>query len=84
MLQALIWLDFTAALQMRLGLGPNFATGQYNTDSSQQYFMNEAAQKAKEAADLQAKIQEKLSKRPGLVSLQIFLPLYFMIWKFFL
>lgn len=51
---------------MRLGLGPNFATGQY-TDASQQYFMNEAAQKAKEAADLQARIQEKLSKRPGLV-----------------
>ena len=56
------------ALQMRLGLGPNFATGQYSSESSHQYFMNEAAQKAKEAADLQARIQEKLSSRPGLVS----------------
>ena len=59
---------FSTALQMRLGLGPNFGAGQYSSDSSQQYFMNEAAQKAKEAADLQAKIQEKLSKKPLLVS----------------
>jgi len=56
------------ALQMRLGLGPNFGSGQYSSDSTHQYFMNEAAQKAKEAADLQARIQEKLSARPGLLS----------------
>ena len=54
---------------MRLGLGPNFGSGQYSSDSTHQYFMNEAAQKAKEAADLQARIQEKLSARPGLVYL---------------
>ena len=54
---------------MRLGLGPNFGTNQYASEGSQQYFMNEAARKAKEAADLQARIQEKLSKKPGLVNI---------------
>eukprot|EP00795_Rhopilema_esculentum_P001695 gene1695-16172_t len=52
---------------MRLGLGPNFGSSQYASEGSQQYFMNEAARKAKEAADLQARIQEKLSKKPGLL-----------------
>ena len=54
---------------MRLGLGPNFGSNQYASEGSQQYFMNEAARKAKEAADLQARIQEKLSKKPGLVNI---------------
>lgn len=52
---------------MRLGIGPYAGASQYGSNATQQYFMNEASQKAKEAAELQAKIQERLSKRPGLV-----------------
>ncbi len=59
---------FFVALQMRLGL-TSFANGQsYGADRSEQYFMNDAADKAQKAADLQAKIQARLSKTPGLVS----------------
>lgn len=54
---------------MNLGMRPFGSEHTYMSESSEQYFRNEAAEKAKKAADLQAKIQERLSKKPGLVSL---------------
>eukprot|EP00794_Sanderia_malayensis_P018835 gene18835-20731_t len=57
------------ALQMELGLA-SFGSNQRNVAdaSQQQYFINDAADKAKKAADLQAKIQARLSKKPDLLS----------------
>ncbi len=57
---------------MRLGMRP-FGAGGYPNQGPGQYYMNEAAEKAKKAADLQAKIQARLTKQPGLVNIPVFL-----------